>query len=258
MNFLSAKDNIKRLKETYPKGTRLELIEMDDKQAPPAGTQGTVRGVDDIGSILMKWDNGGGFDRRSYKWRDEYEQALTISCTVSTSSYTEQDMLFVTADDVSVTFRGDFLKRFAEGDYGKKAEITLSFSEGTDWHIAVYHSADALYGTISSRTQGMRIPVQFNGNIVTTLEAVDPETGAGVGPHDWTTYKEFNYTFTVNYESGFITPTKEFKKEFKGDSVLFRIHYADGKVDEYIMDIADGIVSGTPQGAEPTFEVSDI
>ena len=241
---------------------------------------------------LMKWDNGGGFDRRSYKWRDEYEQALTISCTVSTSSYTEQDMLFVTdetsditqqlylngnsltavkcgdfllaegsdytADDVSVTFRGDFLKRFAEGDYGKKAEITLSFSEGTDWHIAVYHSADALYGTISSRTQGMRIPVQFNGNIVTTLEAVDPETGAGVGPHDWTTYKEFNYAFTVNYESGFITPTKEFKKEFKGDSVLFRIHYADGKVDEYIMDIADGIVSGTPQGAEPTFEVSDI
>ena len=58
MNFLSAKDNIKRLKETYPKGTRLELIEMDDKQAPPVGTQGTVRGVDDIGSILMKWDNG--------------------------------------------------------------------------------------------------------------------------------------------------------------------------------------------------------
>lgn len=58
MNFLSVKDNIKRLKEAYPKGTRLELIEMDDKQAPPAGTQGTVRGVDDIGSILMKWDNG--------------------------------------------------------------------------------------------------------------------------------------------------------------------------------------------------------
>ena len=58
MNYSSIRDKFKCLKEAYPKGTRLELIEMDDKQAPPAGTQGTVRGVDDIGSILMKWDNG--------------------------------------------------------------------------------------------------------------------------------------------------------------------------------------------------------
>ena len=51
MNYSSMRDKIKCLKEAYPKGTRLELIEMDDKQAPPVGTQGTVRGVDDIGSI---------------------------------------------------------------------------------------------------------------------------------------------------------------------------------------------------------------
>ena len=31
---------------------------MDDIQAPPAGTKGTVRGVDDIGSIMVSWDNG--------------------------------------------------------------------------------------------------------------------------------------------------------------------------------------------------------
>lgn len=30
---------------------------MDDKFAPPIGTQGTVRGVDDAGSILVKWSN---------------------------------------------------------------------------------------------------------------------------------------------------------------------------------------------------------
>ena len=33
---------------------------MDDVQAPPIGTKGTVKGVDDIGSIMVKWDNGCG------------------------------------------------------------------------------------------------------------------------------------------------------------------------------------------------------
>lgn len=33
---------------------------MDDPQAPPVGTKGTVRGVDDIGSIMVVWDNGCG------------------------------------------------------------------------------------------------------------------------------------------------------------------------------------------------------
>jgi len=33
---------------------------MDDPQAPPIGTKGTVRGVDDIGSIMVAWDNGCG------------------------------------------------------------------------------------------------------------------------------------------------------------------------------------------------------
>jgi hypothetical protein len=31
---------------------------MDDSQAPPLGTEGTVTGVDDMGSLLVDWDNG--------------------------------------------------------------------------------------------------------------------------------------------------------------------------------------------------------
>ena len=45
-------------KESYPKGTRLELIYMEDSQAVPSGTKGTVVCVDDMGTIHMKWDNG--------------------------------------------------------------------------------------------------------------------------------------------------------------------------------------------------------
>lgn len=49
----------KMYKEMYPKGTRIELISMEDPYAPiESGTQGTVQFVDDMGTIHMKWDNG--------------------------------------------------------------------------------------------------------------------------------------------------------------------------------------------------------
>ena len=56
------KDTVERIRRTYPSGTRVELLEMDDPQAPPVGTLGTVLGVDDTGSLLMKWDNGSGLN----------------------------------------------------------------------------------------------------------------------------------------------------------------------------------------------------
>lgn len=49
---------IKSLRESFPAGTRVELIRMDDDQAPPVGTLGTVISVDDIGTIHVRWDNG--------------------------------------------------------------------------------------------------------------------------------------------------------------------------------------------------------
>ena len=50
--------NIQFLKDLYPAGTRVKLVEMNDIQAPPIGTLGTVMYVDDIGTIHSKWDNG--------------------------------------------------------------------------------------------------------------------------------------------------------------------------------------------------------
>ena len=47
-----------RLRREYPVGCRVELLQMEDVQAPPIGTKGTVRGVDDIGSIMVSWDTG--------------------------------------------------------------------------------------------------------------------------------------------------------------------------------------------------------
>ena len=59
MRFPS-KTVVEVLRQQYPVGTQVELVRMDDPQAPPIGTKGTVKGVDDIGSIMVAWDNGCG------------------------------------------------------------------------------------------------------------------------------------------------------------------------------------------------------
>lgn len=61
MRFPS-KEIVEQLRKEYPAGTRVELTRMDDVQAPPIGTKGTVKGVDDTASIMVAWDNGSGLN----------------------------------------------------------------------------------------------------------------------------------------------------------------------------------------------------
>ena len=53
-----SKEIVERIRREYPKGTRVELVRMEDVQAPHECTLGTVLGVDDTGSLLMRWDTG--------------------------------------------------------------------------------------------------------------------------------------------------------------------------------------------------------
>ncbi len=54
------KERIEILRKRYPAGTKIELVAMDDRQAPPAGTIGEVVAVDDAGQLMMQWQNGSG------------------------------------------------------------------------------------------------------------------------------------------------------------------------------------------------------
>ena len=56
--FGISRETVEHLRREYPIGCRVQLVRMDDVQAPPIGTEGTVRGVDDIGSIMVSWDTG--------------------------------------------------------------------------------------------------------------------------------------------------------------------------------------------------------
>ena len=60
MNSFISDECLAQLRKQFPAGSRVELVKMDDPQAPPVGTKGNVRGVDDIGSVMVSWDNGCG------------------------------------------------------------------------------------------------------------------------------------------------------------------------------------------------------
>ena len=61
MNPLPKKDTIACLRERFPKGTRVELVSMDDPYGKlKPGDLGTVELVDDIGTIHISWDCGSG------------------------------------------------------------------------------------------------------------------------------------------------------------------------------------------------------
>ena len=58
MKGIPSRETIEWLRAQYKEGTRVRLDRMNDFQAPPEGTLGTVQFVDDIGSIHVRWDTG--------------------------------------------------------------------------------------------------------------------------------------------------------------------------------------------------------
>ena len=57
MHFPS-REQIAALQRQYSRGTKVELLGMDDPQAPPTGTMGEILGVDDAGQLLVQWETG--------------------------------------------------------------------------------------------------------------------------------------------------------------------------------------------------------
>lgn len=53
------RNQVQKMKEQYPPGTRIRLDHMIDPYSPiPPGTEGEVLNVDAIGTLHTKWSNG--------------------------------------------------------------------------------------------------------------------------------------------------------------------------------------------------------
>ena len=79
MRFPS-KEIVEQVRKEYPIGSRVELVRMDDVQAPPIGTKGTVKGVDDTASIMVAWDNGSGLNVVYGEDSCRKLDAVTVTC----------------------------------------------------------------------------------------------------------------------------------------------------------------------------------
>ena len=55
---IADRNTVGLLRDKFPEGCRVRLVDMDDPQAPPQGTEGSVMFVDDTGTVHVKWDTG--------------------------------------------------------------------------------------------------------------------------------------------------------------------------------------------------------
>ena len=59
MKGFPSREQVERLRQQYPKGTKICCDYMSDDPRPiPPGTIGEVVGVDDAGQVMTRWSNG--------------------------------------------------------------------------------------------------------------------------------------------------------------------------------------------------------
>ena len=232
--------------------------------------------------IHMLWDNGQHYNRRTMEWNDPQLAAMMKASWEGRSVTGETDLIFVregsettrvlipmdvhgqTLVDVSIgdrvliagpeytyyknrlTFQPGLLQELtADGDYGVNAEITARFSSGADWTFqVVLFDAPELSAT-SGTTEDFAIPAVFNGDQLATMEA-KYEDGSNAGPQNWTSFKEFSYTFEPDYEEGEIVLKPNFFKETNDGTVHLTFYFWSGETLEYTLTKAGDQVTGTP------------
>lgn len=107
-NGFPDRKTVAHIKREFPVGTRVRLLAMDDVQAPPAGTLGTVTAVDDVGHLLMSWDSGGSlsllygvdsFEKVSIMSDKVRDQVLAIRATGRTNMF-DTNAVQIIADEM--------------------------------------------------------------------------------------------------------------------------------------------------------------
>ena len=60
MKGFPSREQVERLRQQYPKGTKIccDSMNEDPRPIPPGTTIGEVVGVDDAGQVMTRWSNG--------------------------------------------------------------------------------------------------------------------------------------------------------------------------------------------------------
>jgi endoglucanase len=145
-----------------------------------------------------------------------------------------------------LTITAAALTRLTQGKgLGVNATLSLQFNRGAPWDVNVISYNRATQQNATGTTSGLTIPTSFNGDRLATMEAVYAD-GTNAGPHNWTSYKEFGYTFAPDYTAGQITLKQTFFAETSDNSTInLTFHFWSGETVTYTLTRSGTTITGT-------------
>lgn len=220
----------------------------------------------------MLWDNGQHFNRSKLEWNDQDFYELMKASWKTRSATAETDLIYIKKDenikdsaiqlelngnkltgihvnrkngdrlqkgkdyDVSrstLTLKASLLAKLTSaGQYGESAELTATFNKGSDWTFDVIYYDTPKLRNATGLMGSFAIPAEFNGDRLATMEAAYSD-GTNAGPQNWTSYKEFGYSFTPSYETTEIKLLENFFKEVNDGTVNLKFHFWSGEILDY-------------------------
>ncbi|GAA1857450.1 cellulase family glycosylhydrolase [Myceligenerans crystallogenes] len=230
----------------------------------------------------MLWDNGQHFDRTAFTWRDKELFAYLSTSWVRRSGTASSDLVFVDADGAATartvtlephgtSFRGVYegpralragrdytrsgdtltlsaalLGRLAgSGATGERATLRVKYSSGLPWKLHVIRFGTPELGAAQGTTDGFAIPTSFDGDRLATMEARYADDGTNAGPHNWTSYKEYDVAFTPDEANGAIILRPAFFNEVAdARPVRLTFHFWSGEKVSYTVTREGTAVSG--------------
>ncbi|MCX5254315.1 cellulase family glycosylhydrolase [Streptomyces canus] len=228
------------------------------------------------------WDNGSFYDRAKLRWKDAglfrqiksswttrsatassdsvflpksapvKDRTLTLNPNGATFTALEQGSTKLvggrdyTLSGNRLTLKAAALNRLVGNRaYGVDATLQATFSHGVPWPIRVIsYDTPALSG-ITAATGSFRIPTQFRGDELATMEATYAD-GANAGPTSWTPYQQFNTAFAPDYANKAIRLTPALLDSVKDNArVKLTFHFWSGTTSTYYVTKSGSTVTGT-------------
>jgi endoglucanase len=231
----------------------------------------------------MLWDNGQHLNRTTFQWSDPELAAQIKSSWTVRSGTASADFVYVpkasaiTSKTLTLNLNGATFSSLRQGStvlapgtdysvsggqltltaaavtrlagnraYGVNATLHAHFSQGVPWRISVITFDPPVQQSASGTTSSLVIPTTFRGDQLATMEAKYPD-GSNAGPHNWTSFKEFDRAFAPNYSTNVITLPAEFFAEVNDNSTVnLTFHFWSGTTVRYNVTRAGSTVTGTP------------
>lgn len=231
----------------------------------------------------MWWDNGQHFSRTQYKWSDPELYEIIRSGQKQRSSVAESDLIqlrkgealtdkavqlqlngnkltSLKADGKRLTKNKDYklngetltipaatLQRLtSSGKLGVNAVLTAGFTKGPDWNFYLTVHQTPVLSAAAGKNADFAIPTVWNGDKLATMEAVYV-SGGNAGPNDWTSFKEFESTFSPDYNTGKIILRPALLDTLRdGEAVKLTFYFWSGDKLTYTVTKNGTSVTGQP------------